>query len=80
MRQDAGAQAAARASARHAQGLGHGRDCDWPGAEGRVETLCVKQHSNDPACDGMGWDGMMGQLLLLRCTRPAMLLPCAALP
>jgi hypothetical protein len=32
----------------------------------------------------MGWDGMMGQLLLLllllRCTRPAMLLPCAALP
>ena len=58
MRQDAGAQAAARASARHAQGLGHGRDCDWPGAEGRVETFLVREAIQQRS--GLRWDGSMG--------------------
>jgi hypothetical protein len=46
--------------------------------EGRVGTLCVKQ-SNTPAIR-LAMACLAACLLLLRCTRPAMLLPCVALP
>jgi len=73
MRQDAGAQAAARAIA---QGLGHGGNGDWSGGEGRVGTLCVEAIVTIRLAMGWrGWDGMCCCCDAIRCTRPSMLLP-----